>query len=189
VTNQEVFVKSPGGVVVARSKVINHRYLAIVIWVPSGCQSVLIYLEYTSGIWRQRWPLALASTRSLWRQTFRQAAVGRWFMPILRWAISCRADGPSTVKRPDQNSGQANSLAYDVIRTPILGPYWDSDWQWSHGSEAQRSTGSLPFWESELVPGRRPNGSGYRQSADVRDDIDVTAWLAPLPFQGMVFEH
>ena len=26
-------------------------------------------------------------------------------------------------------------------------------------------------------------------SADVRDAIDVIAWLGPLPFQGMVFEH
>jgi len=48
---------------------------------------------------------------------------------------------------------------------------------------------SSPYWELELVSGRRPNGSGYRQSADVRDIADVNAWLAPLPFQGMVFEH
>jgi len=26
-------------------------------------------------------------------------------------------------------------------------------------------------------------------SADVRDGADVNAWLVPLPFQGMVFEH
>ena len=28
-------------------------------------------------------------------------------------------------------------------------------------AQAQRSTGSLPYWELELVPGRRQNGSGW----------------------------
>jgi len=42
-------------------------------------------------------------------------------MPILRYADSSWADGPSTVRRPDQNSGQAHSSACDVRRTSILG--------------------------------------------------------------------
>jgi len=53
VTNQVVFVKSPGSVVVVRSKAINHLHLVVVLIVSSGGRSILIYLENTSGIWRQ----------------------------------------------------------------------------------------------------------------------------------------
>jgi len=49
VTNRVVFVKSPGSVVVVRSKAIYHLHLAVVLTVPSGRQSILIYLENAYG--------------------------------------------------------------------------------------------------------------------------------------------
>jgi len=60
-------------------------------------------------------------------------------MSILGWATTRRADGwarPSIVRRPNPNRN-------------------------SHGSEAQRLTDSLPYWELESVPGWRPNSVEY----------------------------
>jgi len=79
-----------------------------------------VVLENTSGIWRQQWPWA-HSAGSLWRQTFRQAAVERWFVPILRYATSSCADGPSTFGRPDPNRNSFGSGLELVRLVAILG--------------------------------------------------------------------
>ena len=70
----------------------------------------------------------------------RRAAVRAYPMTILRYAASGRADGRA------QSDGR--------IR---IGVATDS----GASAQAQRLTGSLPYWELELVPGRRQNGSGW----------------------------
>jgi len=95
-------------------------------------------------------------------------------MPILRRAISRRADGPSIVGRPDPGGS-------------------------GHGSGARRMTDDMQIRchvESRSGPALYVHfraavgclaGLVRLVSADVRDAIDVIAWLAPLPFQGMEF--
>jgi len=50
VTNRVVFVKSPGGVVVVRSKAINHLPGSGPDKYRRAVESILIYLKNTSGI-------------------------------------------------------------------------------------------------------------------------------------------
>ena len=69
--------------------------LGVVLIRPSGGRSVLIYLESTYG------PFPMASYIPD-GQTSRGSGLSKYH---IRYAASGWADGPSTVRRADQNSG------------------------------------------------------------------------------------
>jgi len=61
VTNQEVFVKSPGSVVVVRSKAINHLHLAVVLMSTVGLSSLFSFILRTRLAYDVSTNLELAS--------------------------------------------------------------------------------------------------------------------------------
>jgi len=61
VTNQEVFVKSPGSVVVVRSKAINHLHLAVVLTSTVGLSSLFSFILRTHLAYDVSTNLELAS--------------------------------------------------------------------------------------------------------------------------------
>ena len=60
-TNQEVFVKSPGSVVVVRSKAINHLHLAMVLMSTVGLSSLFSFILRTRLAYDVSTNLELAS--------------------------------------------------------------------------------------------------------------------------------